>query len=126
MAEVLARALALRSRHDKANLEVTLGLHRLVVPAAAANDAVDAATSRGLPYGRTRDFLRNLLVRALCERYVDLAGVPAEGSELDGILRRAPALKSALDRRCPTVAPATLVSELLSGPGCCRPLATAS
>jgi DNA helicase IV len=114
MAEVLARAIELRFRHDVADIEVTLGLRRLVVPAAAANAAVDATASKRLPYARARDFLRESFVGALFERYMDLAGPPADGSQLGRTLRTAPGLKTALDRRCPTVAPATLVSELLS------------
>ena len=49
MADVLARALALRTRHDEADVEVTLGLRRLVVSADAANAAVDAAASQAYP-----------------------------------------------------------------------------
>ena len=114
MAEVLARAVNLRFRHDQADIEVTLGLRRLVVPAAAANAAVDTTASKRLPYARARDVLRETFVAALYERYVELAGLPEDGSQLGRTLRAAPGLKTALDRRCPTVAPATLVSELLS------------
>jgi DNA helicase IV len=116
MADVLARALALRTRHDEAGVEVTLGLRRLVVSADAANAAVDAAASKRIPYAAARDLVRELLVRLLYERYVELAGQPADGSELGRTLRGAPGLKTALDRRWPTVAPATLVAELLSRP----------
>ena len=70
MAEVLARALALRTRHDDADLEVILGLRRLVVPADAANAAAGTAASRRIPYAAARDLLRDLLVRLLYDRYV--------------------------------------------------------
>ena len=116
MADVLARALALRTRYDEADVEVTLGLRRLVVSADQANAVVDAAASRRIPYAAARDLVRDLLVRLLYERYVELAGQPADGSELGRALRGAPGLKTALDRRWPTVAPATLVADLLSRP----------
>jgi DNA helicase IV len=116
MAEVLGRAVVLRRRHDGADLEVTTGLRRLVVRAEVVNQAVDVAGSRRLPYANGRDLLRDLLVRALYDRYVELAGIPADGSDLGRALRIAPGLKAALDRRWPTVAPATLVAELLSRP----------
>ena len=114
MAEVLARAVRLRFRHDDADLEVTLGLRRLVVPAATVNDFVDDTRSKGLPYAKARDLLRDRFVRALYERYLEVAGAPPDGSDLGRALRVSPGLKTALDRRCPTVAPATLVAELLS------------
>ena len=116
MAQVLARAVELRFRHDEADIEVVLGLRRLVVPAAEANAAVDSVVPRGLPYAKGRDLLRETFVAALYERYVDLAGLPPEGSELGRALRGAPGLKTALDRRCPTVSPVTLVSDVLSRP----------
>jgi DNA helicase IV len=114
MAEVLARAVAMRFRHDNADLEVTLGLRRLVVPAAALNASVGSTATKGMPYAKAREHLRDLFVRALYERYVEVAGPPPDGSDLGRALRVAPGLRTALDRRCPTVAPATLVSELLS------------
>ncbi len=116
MAEVLRRAVTLRFRRDEGDIEVPLGLRRLVVRAAEANAAVDSVAPRGMPYSKARELLRDQFVTALYERYVDLAGPPAEGSELGRALRSAPGLKSALDRRCPTVSPVTLVSDLLSRP----------
>ena len=91
MAEVLARAVALRTGHDEADVEVTLGLRRLVVSADQANAVVDAAASRRIPYAAARDLVRDLLVRLLYERYVELAGQPADGSELGRALRARPA-----------------------------------
>ncbi len=114
MADVLARAVRLRFGHDGADLEVTLGLRRLVVPAATVNDFVDDTRSKGLPYAKARDLLRDSFVRALYERYLEVAGAPPDGSDLGRALRLSPGLKTALNRRCPTVAPATLVAELLS------------
>ena len=87
MAEVLARAVRLRFRHDDADLEVTLGLRRLVVPAATVNDFVDDTRSKGLPYAKARDLLRDLFVRALYERYLEVAGAPPDGSDLGRALR---------------------------------------
>ncbi len=82
MAEVLRRAVTLRFRRDEGDIEVPLGLRRLVVRAAEANAAVDSVAPRGMPYSKARELLRDQFVTALYERYVDLAGPPTEGSEL--------------------------------------------
>ncbi|HTW08150.1 MAG TPA: ATP-binding domain-containing protein [Acidimicrobiales bacterium] len=116
LAEVLARALGLRRRPADADVVVTMGLRRLAVPAAACNDALETAASRRIPYSAGRDLLRDLLVRALYDRYVEVAGLPPDGSELGRALRAAPGLKAGLDARWPAVAPAALVAELLSRP----------
>jgi DNA helicase IV len=116
MADVLARAVAQRRHSAPGDLEATIGLRRLVVPAVAVNEALEVAAGRRLPYASGRDLLRDLLVRALYDRYVEVAGLPPDGSELGRALRAAAGLRNALDRRWPSVAPATLVAELLSRP----------
>jgi DNA helicase IV len=114
MVEVLARALAQRRKHDPGVLEATIGLRRLVVPAAVLNSALDTAAARRIPYASGRDLLRDLFVRALYDRYVELAGLPADGSQLGRALRSAPGLRTSLDRRWPSVTAANLVADLLS------------
>ena len=116
MAEVLASALAKRLVHHDEDLEVPLGLRRIVVPAGEVNASLDAAASRRIPYVSGRELFRDLLVRALYDRYVDAAGEPADGSGLGQELRRAKALKRALDLRWPTVALPRLVADLLFRP----------
>lgn len=116
MADVLARALAQRRSPRAEDVEVHLGLRRLRVPGPAADQALESAAARRLPYAAGRDLLRDLLVRLLYENYVDVAGLPADGSALGRALRSAPGLKSALDRRWPSVSPLALVADLLSRP----------
>lgn len=116
MAEVLARALSQRRRLQPHDLEVTIGLRRLRVASTAVNSALELASYRRLPYAAGRDLFRDLLVKLLYERYVALAGLPPEGSELGRALRNASGLKAALDSRWPSVSPPTLVAELLGRP----------
>jgi DNA helicase IV len=114
MAEVLARAIAARRRVDPAGLEVSLGLRRVTIPADDVNALVASTAQRRLPYGLGREVLRDQLVTALTTRYVDVAGLPADGSGLGRELRGQPGLRDALDRRWPSVSPPGLVADLLS------------
>ncbi len=116
MAAVLARAIEQRRRSDPADLEVAIGLRRLVVPAAEVNAVLASVAGRRLPYAVGRDVLRDQLVVALVSCYTERAGLPADGSELGRELRRHGGLKDALDRRWPSVPPAALVADLLSQP----------
>lgn len=116
MAEVLYRALRHKICHQPEDLEVALGLRRLRVSAPAVNEALDQAAARRVPYATGRDVFRDLLVRLLYERFVDLAGAPADGSQLGRTLRAAAPLKRAVDSRWPGVSPSSLVAELLSKP----------
>jgi DNA helicase IV len=118
MATVLARALTSRRGHADGDLEASLGLRRLVVPARAANDAVDLVASRSVPYATGRDMLRRQFLSLLAARYEELTGAPPpDGAAFERQLRNDEGLKSALDRRWPSVPPATLVSDLLTKPG---------
>ncbi|HSS09238.1 MAG TPA: AAA family ATPase [Acidimicrobiales bacterium] len=114
MATLLARAVAMRRRADPADLEVTLGLRRLVISAAEVNALVAAVAERRLPYAAGREVLRDQLCAALTARYIDVAGIPPDGSQLGRELRQQPGLRDGLDRRWPSVSPPTLVAELLS------------
>jgi DNA helicase IV len=116
MAAVLARAVVRQRRVDPTDLEVNVGLRRLVVPAEEVNALAASVATRKLPYAAGRDVLREQLVVALVARYVERAGLPPDGSELGRELRRQPAMKDALDRRWPSVPPARLVGEVLSRP----------
>jgi superfamily I DNA/RNA helicase len=117
MATVLARALEQRRRSDPADLEVNVGLRRLVVPAEEVNALVASVATRRIPYAAGRDVLRDQLVVALVANYTERAGLPPDGTELGRELRRQPGLKDALDRRWPSVPPAALVGDLLSQSG---------
>lgn len=116
MSQVLERALELRRARPSCDMEVSLGLRRLVVAAGTVDGLVATAASRPLPYGAGRSLLRDLLVKALYDRYVELDGPPKDGTELGRKLRNSDGLKSMLDACWPSVSPATLVSELLTRP----------
>lgn len=114
MAEVLARALAQRRHPRPEDLEVAVGLRRLSVSADDLNIALGNAASRRLPYAAGRDLFRDLLVKLLYDRYVEAMGPPPDGNALGRLLRSAPQLKQAVDRRWPGVSPGALVSQVLS------------
>jgi DNA helicase IV len=114
MAAVLARAIGARRHVDPTDLEVTIGLRRIAIPADEVNALMASTAQRRLPYARGRDVLRDQLVAALTARYVDAAGLPPDGSGLGRELRRQRALREALDRRWPSVSAPSLVADLLS------------
>ncbi|MCU4187326.1 AAA family ATPase [Acidiferrimicrobium sp. IK] len=116
MATVLARALTARRTRSEEDLAVNLGVRRLVVPAAAVEAAVDRVARRSLPWSDGRDVLREQLIGLVAERYEEVAGPPPDGSTLGSQIRRSDGLKDALDRRWPSVAPVTLVADLLAKP----------
>jgi DNA helicase IV len=116
MAEVLARAVAGRRRVDAEDLVVVDGLRRLVVPVADVDAAQRRAEGARVPYAAGRDLFRDLLVAVVAKRYEAVAGLPADGEDLDRRIRRSDGLRDCADRRWPTVAPATLVADLLSRP----------
>lgn len=117
MAQVLARALALRRRPVPEDLEVTQGLRRLRVGAGTLNLALEDVSNRRVPYSTGRDQYRDVVARLLFERYCELAGLPPDGSQLGRALRATAGLKAAVDLRWPSVSPTTLVAEVLSKPG---------
>ncbi len=115
MAEVLKRALAARRQHDDRDLAVPLGVRTLGVDAAGINSMVDRVSGLQLPYATGRDVLRAQLVAALAARFEEATGVPpSDPMAFERDVRAASEFKAALDRRWPSVPPATLVAELLS------------
>ena len=116
MAEVLRRALAGRRRSHGGDLEVAVGLRRLVVPGAEVDAMAASIAGRRLPYAAGRDVLRDQLVASLLATYTERVGPVADDGDLGRRLRRDPGLKDGLDRRWPSVPPATLVADLLSQP----------
>ena len=116
MAEVLRRALAGRRRTGGPDLEVAVGLRRLVVPGARVDAMAASIAGRRLPYAAGRDVLRDQVVASLLATYTERVGPVADDGDLGRRLRRDPGVKDALDRRWPSVPPATLVADLLSQP----------
>jgi DNA helicase IV len=120
MASLLVATLAARRRADPEDLVVVEGTRRLVVPAAEVNAAMTIAGS--VPYAAGRDLLRDRLVALVAKRYAE-SGLGPEDSEFERRVRRSAGLRDALDRRWPSVAPATLVADLLGKPALLRAVA---
>lgn len=112
MATVLARAVASYRRPPTADLEVGVGLRRLVLPAEDLAALVDAAVELGLPYGGGRTLLREKLVKALVR-----ATGPVGAVDYEPEIRRHPEVKRALDQLWPSTSPLTVVAELLGRGG---------
>ena len=115
MAEVLRRSLLQRRRALDADLEVRYQGMRVVVTAERANELASTVAARRIPYSAGRTTLRDLLARAVYERYAEIAGrVGVEYSSVSRSLSGDPAFKAAVDQLWPSVSAAALVRELLS------------
>jgi DNA helicase IV len=115
MAEVLRRSLLLRRRPLEDDLEVRYQGTRVVVSAARANEIAEMVAGRRIPYGAGRTTLRDLLARAVYERYAEIAGrVGTEYSLVSRSLSGDAGFKAAVDRLWPSVSAPALVRELVS------------
>ena len=110
MARVLAAALASGRRPLEQDVVVPVGLRRLVLPVATANDLAADVARRRLPYEAGRAVLRDELVGAVIDRHEgaeDYARVVQD-------IRAAGPIGVALDRLWPAVNPAGLVRSLVT------------
>ena len=118
MAEVLRRALLARRRPDRvhAGLEVRHNLTRVVVERDAVLDIYETVASRRLPYAAGRTTLRDLLARAVYERYAGRAAAGlAEGFQsVHRTMTSSAPFRDLVDTLWPSVSPPQLVRELLS------------
>ena len=115
MAEVLRRSLLQRRRPLGDDLEVRYQGMRVTVSADRANEIASTVADRRIPYSAGRTTLRDLLARAVYERYAELAGrVGVEYSLVSRSLSGDPAFKAAVDQLWPSVSAPALVRELLS------------
>ena len=115
MAEVLRRSLLRRRRPLEHDLEVRYqGVH-VTVPAERANDLATTVAARRIPYAAGRTTLRDLLARAVYERYAEVAGrIGVEYTLVSRSLSGDPAFKAAVDQLWPSVSAPALVRELLT------------
>lgn len=74
MAEVLRRALLARRRPLTDDLETRYQHRRVVVSAAKANEVAEVVAGRRIPYAAGRTTLRDLLARAVYERFAEMTG----------------------------------------------------
>jgi DNA helicase IV len=115
MAEVLRRALLARRRPLADDIEARHQHRRVVVPAERANELAEMVGGRRIPYAAGRTTLRDLLARAVYERYAEMTGsIGTEYAAVSRTLTGDPSFKAALDTLWPSVPPAALVRELLS------------
>ena len=115
MAEVLRRSLLRRRRPMPADLEVRYQRMRVVVPAERVGEIAATVAARRIPYSAGRTTLRDLLARAVYERYAEVAGrIGTEYSLVSRSLSGDAAFKTALDTLWPSVSAPALVRELLT------------
>jgi DNA helicase IV len=111
MAGVLARALGAYRRPPDADLEVGVGVRRLVLTVDQLSTLVQTVTALHLPYAGGRTVLREKLVGALRGAFGSAALDDREQE-----LRRHPEVKRVLDHLWPSVTPLTVVADLLGRP----------
>ncbi|HWE54701.1 MAG TPA: UvrD-helicase domain-containing protein [Acidimicrobiales bacterium] len=115
MAIVIAQALASRRAAYDVDLTVAYGAHLLRLDAASIDAEAESIAGRPIPYADGRDTLRVWLLARLAGRYMDATGVlPTDTAHFETTMRASADFKAALDKRWPTVAPATLIADLLA------------
>jgi DNA helicase IV len=115
MAEVVRAALLARRRPMVDDLEVRYQNVRVVIPVERVNELAGVVANRRIPYAAGRTTLRDLLARAVYERYAEIAGrIGVEYSLVSRSLSADPGFKRALDLLWPSVSAAALVRETLS------------
>jgi DNA helicase IV len=117
MAEVLRRSLVARRRPDRVDgdLEVRHNLARVVVERDAIIEIYETVAGRRLPYGAARSTLRDLLARAVYERYAGRAAAGlAEGFQaVHRAMTTSAAFRQLVDALWPSVSAPQLVREVL-------------
>ncbi len=117
LAQVLARALEARRGKQGGDLAVSVGVRRVVLAGAEVDATAERVAGRGLPYAVGREVLRTQLLARLAGRWAELTGsVPPDGAAFERAVRADAGFKAAIDARWPSVAPASLVGELLTRP----------
>ena len=115
MADLLRTALVQRRRPLVDDVEVRYQGMRVVVSATRANELAATVAARRIPYAAGRTTLRDLLARAVYERYAEVAGrIGVEYTAVSRSLSGDPGFKTAIDQLWPSVSAPALVRELLS------------
>ncbi len=114
LATVLRRALQNRRRLLTEGFEVRHRSTRVRVEADEANQLASTVAARRVPYAAGRTALRDLLARAVYDRYTQRSGsVAADYVEISRSLQGSASFKAALDVLWPSVSAPALVRELL-------------
>jgi DNA helicase IV len=116
MATVLRRALLQRRRLADDDLEVRHNLTRVVVERDAINEIYETVAGRRIPYSDGRRTLRDLLARAVYERYAGRAasGLVETFQEVFRTMTTSSPFKATVDRLWPNVSAPQLVREVLT------------
>ena len=116
MAAVLARALEERRQPLTEDLDFWVGAVHLDLPTTRANELAELVAGRRLPFSAGRDTLREQLVRAIYDRYIERTGRLAapEFATVARSLRSHKSFQAAVDRMWPSISPVSLVRELLT------------
>lgn len=116
MAEVLRRALVQRRRAADGDLEVRHGVTRIVVERDAVDEIFDTVAGRRIPYADGRRTLRDLLARAVYERYAGraAAGLVETFQDVFRAMTTSPPFRAMVDRLWPNVSAPQLVREVLT------------
>ena len=116
MATVLRRALLQRRRLADDDLEVRHNLARVVVEREAINQIYETVAGRRIPYADGRRTLRDMLARAVYERYAGRAasGLVETFQEVFRTMTTSASFKATVDRLWPNVSAPQLVREVLT------------
>lgn len=116
MATLLARALEQRRQPLADNLDLWIGAVHLDLPAERANQLANLVAARRVPFASGRDTLREQLIRAIYDRYIERTGrlTAPEYTAVAGSLRSHKVFQAGLDRMWPSISPTALVRELLT------------
>ncbi|HEX7166144.1 MAG TPA: AAA family ATPase, partial [Acidimicrobiales bacterium] len=118
MAEVLRNALLQRRRRCEDDIELKHNLTRVVVERDAVDEIYDTVAARRIPYAAGRTTFRDLLARAVYERYAGRAAAGlAEGfQEVFRAMTASAPFRATVDRVWPNVSATQLVREVLTKP----------
>ena len=115
MAGVIVRALVNRRGRVSEPAEITHNLRRIAISADAVNAVAEQVGNRRVPYAAGRSAVRDLLVRAFYERYVEMVGrIAADANPVHRSIANQQSFKAALDTIWPSVSAGNHVRELLS------------
>ncbi len=116
MAAVLARALEQRRQPLTEDLDLWIGAVHLGLAAARANELAEAVAARRLAYSSGRETLREQLIRAIYDRYIERAGrlTAPEFATVARSLRSHKVFQAGVDRMWPSISPSALTRELLT------------
>lgn len=117
MAAVVRAAIVARIKPLADGLELRSGLARVRLTADELAQLQKTALARRLPINQGRDVFRQLLVQEAWRRHRERPGVdPGTEPLFSAGVRQDPAFKAAVDKMWPTLAPVTVIRNLLGSP----------